>query len=567
MRTHLVIAAAWLGTAFSILGSPASAAADGEALDPSFGSNGTARTALGFPGSGSDFIQSLALQPDGKILAAGAKDTPNYQTGGVSTSALARYLPNGELDATFASGGVFTSDPAGPTRFDRFSSVLVQPDGKPVVAGGSNFLLGPLRFVAQRLTADGSPDPGFSGDGMQVINPSPTVSGPYGWGVSNVPDAVLASDGDLIMAGTGNYETPDSVYNNIAVVRLDSAGTPDPGFGSGGIVNTPMPLPSGFQEGTSAGAMALQPDGRIVIGGFANDSNYDFVGILIRLMPNGTIDSSFGAGGVQVVPSMLWVASLTVASDGRIIAAGRDSNPEAVQSDFAVSRFNSNGSLDSTFSSDGSISIDFEDDSYGFFPQSAESVVELPNGKIVVAGSGNGFAVARLTSSGELDSARALFPGESSGSVPTALSMVVQPDGKPILGGFESIPGNADGFALKRVESLGAPDPPPDDPTDPPPDDRTNRPPETKITKIKVDSKKRRVQITFRGTDDGGPVASFQCRLEKSGRFRNCKSPYKKSNLKRGRHELQVRAVDGAGKVDLSPAKARFTIKKKAKKR
>lgn len=532
-------------TTLASLASASSALAAGEALDPTFGQGGSVWTTIGSNPKAQDQIEALALQPDGKIVAAGTADI----TEKAFNSAIARYLPDGSLDTSFSGDGMLVRDLAGPVAdsYDRFEAVMVAPDGK-IVAVGSAKPGGPPRFAAMRLTASGAPDLTFDGDGVAMVNQSPTyVGGPYGYDPGAAPDGALAPNGDVIIAGSGEYNTGGSGFGNVAVVRLDTTGAKVSSFADNGVFNEPLPLPPGYQQLASAGAVAVQPDGKIVVVGTAFPSDGGRPqGLVLRLTPGGDLDPSFGGNGIALVPPITQLQEVTVAGDGRILVGGYDDSESL--GDFAVARLNAGGSLDPSFAGDGATTIKFDN---FFFPSKAEAIAELPDGRILVAGEGEGFPVVRLTQAGEIDSARALFPGtDGTQLVSTGHAMVVQENGKIVLGGMAPDPASfRSSFGLKRVESLGVPDPPED-----------TTAPKTEIRKVKVDAKRRKVKIIFRGSDDSGAVKEFDCKLD-GGSYKDCSSPYSKSKLKPGKHRFQVRARDAAGNVDKSPAKERFKVK------
>jgi uncharacterized delta-60 repeat protein len=171
-------------------------------------------------------LDQAALQPDGKLVAAGA--------GGV-----ARFNPGGALDKTFGTTGIVPR--ADPESVD---ALVLQPDGKIVVAGSSNSA--DSRMVVARLTAEGPPDPAFSDDG---------IASPDFPGQEAAAGLALQDDGKLLVAGTTS-----SGYD-FAVARLDESGVLDPSYGAGGRTTIP------FDENVAAGDAVLQPDGRLVISG------------------------------------------------------------------------------------------------------------------------------------------------------------------------------------------------------------------------------------------------------------------------------------------------------------
>ena len=188
---------------------------------------------------GIDFAEAAALQPDGKIVLAGHTDA-NFDI------AVARFNPDGSLDASFDPGG--TDGPGkkifGYGSFDIANAVLVQPDGKIVVAGNAN---GSQMMTVTRLNPNGSLDTTFDGDGTATID--------FGSLADLANDAVLQSDGKFVVAG---YTQADE---DVAVARLGSNGSLDTTFGAAGKATID------FGVATFGNAVALQSNGRIVVVG------------------------------------------------------------------------------------------------------------------------------------------------------------------------------------------------------------------------------------------------------------------------------------------------------------
>jgi uncharacterized delta-60 repeat protein len=220
-------------------------------------------------------------------------------------------LAPGDLDTTF-SGGIVTLDFNGS--FDEASSVVVQPDGKLVVAGsafnGSNF-----DFALTRYNSDGTLDTSF-GSGGKVITP-------IGSNADTAYSVVMQPDGKLVVAG--------SAFNgsnfDFALTRYSSDGTLDTSFGSGGRVITA--IGSGNDEGYS---VVVQPDGKLVVAGSTfNGSNFDFA--LTRYNANGTLDTSFGSGGrvmTAIGSGDDEGYSVVMQPDGKIVVVGQANDNFAI---------------------------------------------------------------------------------------------------------------------------------------------------------------------------------------------------------------------------------------------
>ncbi|WNL47547.1 hypothetical protein RKE25_07905 [Dyella sp. BiH032] len=221
----------------------------------------------------------------------------------------------------------------------------------------------------------------------------------------------------------------------------------DPMFGTAGITSTPFPYYG------SAARVVIQPDGRIVAAG--QDAYGDFA--LTRYTTNGALDTSFnGTGKVTTAPSGSCsgqARALALQSDGKIVAAGTSCPNFNSIRNFTVYRYNTDGSLDTTFGSSGKVTINF------YAGASEAYAVAVQGSSIWVAGyAGSGFALARLTSSGALDYSFGSGTGMVTTPVGTntafANSLAIQADGKPVLAGYASSDGTV--FALTRYSTSGA---------------------------------------------------------------------------------------------------------------
>ena len=227
---------------------------------PAIRQNGTTTTAWGTHSQ----ARALALQPDGKIVVAGQIF---YQ----AKFALARYKPDGSLDPTFAGNGKQTF----PVGIASGEVRCVQPDGKIVVAGYSSDDTGSAVALA-RLKSNGLPDPGFGTDGITTT----------AIGSNAAAEAlVLQPDGKIVVAGSSAV---GGGFTRATLVRYGVGGALDADFGSGGVATL-----AGSPNNADAHALALQPDGKIVVAG--NDSGRGL--LLARYTSNGALDQGFGSGG------------------------------------------------------------------------------------------------------------------------------------------------------------------------------------------------------------------------------------------------------------------------------
>ena len=238
-------------------------------LDTTFSGDG--KVATDFFGN-SDLAYAVAIQPDGKIVAAG------YANDGLQNDfALARYNPNGSLDPNFDGDGKVTTDFQGDD--DMISAIAIQPNGKIVVAGSAVTTAGGIDFALARYNPDGSLDTNFSGNGKRATD--------FFGDIDQVMGLVIQPDGKIVAAG---YTTTGTGDLNFALARYNSNGTLDTTFDGDGKLTTD------FGSHDIANAVALQSDGKIVAAGSTGGTGtYDFA--LARYNTDGSLDSSFSFDG------------------------------------------------------------------------------------------------------------------------------------------------------------------------------------------------------------------------------------------------------------------------------
>ncbi|PYS99621.1 MAG: hypothetical protein DMF63_11090 [Acidobacteria bacterium] len=439
-------------------------------LDSSFGNGGTVTTQLSSLLSGAN---SVAIGTDGKIVAAGYSHNQNNLD-----CAVVRYNSNGSLDPFFGSRGIVITPIEGDSLYDQFYSVAIQPDGKVVSAGGSYASTG--NWILARYGTDGTLDDAFDADGIvrtEILfyaNPplndvaiqrdgKIVVGGAGGivrYNVDGTRDTTFGGTG--IIAGWANlaiqadgkivsvrsYEDEYSIYY-LELIRYNQDGSPDTSFGNDGTVTTI------FGSYVVPQSLLIQPDGKFVIAA----SNFT----LVRFNSTGSLDTTFGNGGIAEMPTGHYASasSAAIQSDGKIVLAGNsyssDSGP-----DFAVARYNSNGSLDLSFDGDGIVTTDLNADDFG------GDVAIQSDGKIVLGGcispifdeACDQFAIVRYNTNGSLDprfdgdgKATTYIYGKSHNTVLS--SVAIQPDGKIAASGFSYNGSNYD-FALARFNPNGS---------------------------------------------------------------------------------------------------------------
>lgn len=277
--------------------------------DTTFGNSGVTTVDFFSDPQKVDTVLSLALQPDGKIVAAGYADSGDWL-------AVARLNANGSLDTTFGNGGKVT--PGMGPGFEQASAVEIQSDSKIVVAGrvdrSANF--GIQDFGLARFKPNGQLDDTF-GNGGRVI----TAIG-SGQSTLGVRDLVIQGDGKILVAGFANFK--------FALARYNSDGSLDPGFGSGsGKVLGP--------DGAAA-AVVIQCDGKIVAADSSTFTDSDFR--LVRFNTDGALDNSFGNQGIVSTDfgGSDHATALMLQSDCKLVAAGINRR-FGHYDDFALARY------------------------------------------------------------------------------------------------------------------------------------------------------------------------------------------------------------------------------------
>lgn len=327
------------------------------ALDLTFGLGGVVTTSA--IATKTSYAQAIVLQPDGKIVVAGEGTNA---AGTNSDVIVARFNTDGSLDASFGTGGI-TTTAIGPGN-DYGRSVALQGDGKIVVGGwghdGSSFVGRVLRY-----DSNGTLDTGFGSGGIATLPTSKDGNNGMRAGVA------LQSDGKIVWAGR------DTVggYGQFAVVRLDATGTLDSGFGTSGLTTTD--ISSGHDY---ANNVVIQGDGSIVLGGFAHGASKDKA--IVRYDTNGALDTGFGTGGIATAAVQgradAHHSGLTLQSDGKIVWAGN--TPGAGNPQFAVMRYDTSGVLDATFGTGGLATMQVGGFDVG------QGVAVAPDGDIIVVG-------------------------------------------------------------------------------------------------------------------------------------------------------------------------------------
>lgn len=378
-------------------------------FDAAFGSGGKVITNVGYY----DNPLKTFILSDGKILVAGETAYAGFHAYGPSPM-LARYNSDGSLDTSFGNAGVVD----GGFGYIQVKNVILQPDGKIVFVGGAypNWNAPPLDFVVVRYNSDGSRDSGFGSNGVVItsIGAARDVAG----GVIYLPD------GKLLVAGStaGNSNTPGT----IDLVRYNSDGTLDSTFGEGGVLfHFYGPIGNFWNQITD---MVALPDGKFIARG------YDF---LARFNSDGSFDNSYGTNGVV---NAFNGERLTMQPDGKILIGGFPNSNPTSGVEFSFSRVNIDGSPDTSFGVNGTVTTHFRRWSSGFTGARVGQVILKSNGEIIVVGKAEdyfandtgAYVAAHYTSNGTLIAKTVFaFTNEAYGTC-----AAIQPDGKIVLAGY-----------------------------------------------------------------------------------------------------------------------------------
>lgn len=405
-------------------------------VDSGFGATGEITTSLN---NSHDKAYDMLVQSDGKTLVAGRDGTGKFS--------LVRYLDDGSLDSSFDTDGILVTN---RSIDDAKVTIVQQADGK-IVAIASNS----DDMYVMRFNANGSADTSFSGDGFASFD--------WGRNYVEVGRVLVQSDGKILVAGDvyrpqiGGRNGSSYYRDDWVVMRLQSNGSLDTGFGSSGYwVHN-----SGSYDYDNLYDMALQSDGKIVVVGAFDSGSYTRTNFAVaRLNANGTLDSSFSGDGLQEINlgNYDYAYAVHIQADGKILLAGEKQN------DMAIVRLNSDGSLDTSFSSDGSLlnNLGGSEEIYDITTQA--------DGKILVAGITSSsthtsgyyaFTVLRYHSDGTLDTTFAtngVFTHNFHASNKHAYARALQVlgSGDIIVSGYAQASNNSYyDFATLRLNSAG----------------------------------------------------------------------------------------------------------------
>jgi uncharacterized delta-60 repeat protein len=420
-------------------------------LDRTFGTGGEVITNIRT--GNEDSANGLAIQPDGKIVAAGSTYDPNKS---LRDFALVRYTTGGSLDKTFGIGGTVVTD-FGDTGFSDINAVTLDAQGRIAVAGYTSpgYNHNPVAydstpvFALARYTSSGNLDKTF-GTGGEVGSGLPG-------GLESAKGIARGRNGQFLVVGV-RISHLVGTYGDFALARYNANGSLDQSFGTLGQVSTPLTAP----VNSNLNAIAAQPDGKLIVAASLLGPNGD-VGIL-RLNKDGSLDTTFGNGGEVFAPlqhsyTTEQIASVFVQPDGKIVVVvyyEHSGNPG--KGYVSLLRFDADGSVDSSFGTGGRTSLielprrqTYSGTDYAF----AGAIVQ-PDGKIVFAAGNGNHDLFRLNKDGSLDTS---FGPNHNGSVITEFSspgtnaLALEPEGKIVLTGTVNFD-----LALARYNADGSPD-------------------------------------------------------------------------------------------------------------
>jgi uncharacterized delta-60 repeat protein len=401
-------------TVIALLATVTFAQAQPGTLDFSFGNEGIVTSVIT---EGFNMANTVAVQPDGKIIAAGHTGfSPDYDV------AVVRYNEDGSNDNTFGTNGMIVLSPT--TTSDYPYDIALQTDEK-ILIGGYIWTGSSTDVLLIRLNADGSTDNTFGTNGIVITD--------LGNGGEVAEAIALQDDGKIILAG----------YNNdrFMLLRYDTNGTLDDTFGTGGVATADVGVGSSYGQD-----VVIQDDGRILVGGLAFNTNSNYTFGIARFDTEGALDPTFAEFGTttfNIGSGHDFMTAIALQSDGKIIAGGHTwiANQPTLQYDFAAVRIDENGNIDDTFGTNGMTTVHLNYDANyvtGMAIQDDDKIILSGNAEL---SADYDLGMARLTADGNLDTSFGtdgititdVNKDEDQGS-----AIALQPDGKVVVAGYTS---------------------------------------------------------------------------------------------------------------------------------
>ncbi|MFD3942545.1 calcium-binding protein [Streptomyces sp. NPDC058579] len=421
-RAGRIAAAAGVMALALVVSLPGAATAAPGDLDPTFSGDGKVISDLAAVENNRDVV----IQPDGKIVTL----STGFDFDGPNDFYVIRHNPDGTLDTTFGGGdGIVSTDFGGFTNDEAHALTLAGPDKIVAVGRSDTPDTGRPQLAAARYNADGSLDTTFDGDGKVVTS--------FGEDVPAIGHAVLMGTDDNILIG-------GSFGGDAMVTRLTASGGLDI-FGDDNSGKAVFPFEGGDSE---IHDLAVYGGGTIVGAG----SSPAGFGLVRLYMEFGGRDVTFGDNGQVATPFGTSAEGVALAAGGKIVAAGSDGT--GGNSRFAVARYDGDGSLDPTFGGDGTVTTAFP-----AFATAGNDMALQTDGKVVVVGDATGdFALARYNTDGTLDTGFGTggrVTTDFEGNWDEGHAVALQADGRIVVSGNGS-----DNHALARYSISGTPQPP-----------------------------------------------------------------------------------------------------------
>jgi uncharacterized delta-60 repeat protein len=410
---------------------------------------------IGFAGTGKTLTSfpygmaigsTVVVQPDGKAVVAGLVGDQNFEP----IWGIVRYNVDGTLDQTFGTGGKATVD--FKSYYTWKVDIKLQSDGKILLGGAVAPLFQNVDFGIARLNTDGTLDQTFGNGGTMAYDMS---------GIG-YPDGIMGlavqSDGKIVAAG---YAVDHPGYFDFGVLRVNPNGSIDSTFGTGGKVMVD------FQDMEDLGAdVAIQSDGKIVVVGTSATPNFERDFAAIRLSANGTLDATFGAGGKTTVSFDQYDEgnAVGIQTDGKIVIGGSAGAGSVATSNFGLTRLNTDGSIDTSFGVNGRTTTDF----FTGLDHINDLLIQ-PDGKIVAAGDVTSdisnvelyvdYGIARYDTNGALDSTFGASGKVNTdfGNADYGWGIALGPDCKLVASGFswQLVTGGDLNYGVARYDSSG----------------------------------------------------------------------------------------------------------------
>ncbi|MBK8902509.1 MAG: tandem-95 repeat protein [Anaerolineaceae bacterium] len=356
-----------------------------------------------------DRARDVIVQPDGKIVVVGSSDFIDF--------AVARYNPDGSLDSSFNSVGRLTTDFDGGS--DGAKAVALQPDGKIVVGGWGEdcgIVFCDDDFAIARYNSDGTLDNSFSGDGRHLA----------GFGNNEVIDKLVVQDDGKIVAFGYAYDYTDSDYDT-AIARYNADGSLDTTLDNDGKLRS-----NAFGEFAPSDAV-VQPDGKIIAISYR-------AGEIARFNVDGSLDTTFGTDGrfaLATSAGPIFASRVLLQPDNTILVAGRDTYSSEDDSQLILASYMPGSAPDSAFGDGaGFVTLDYGDKNF------VRDIALEPDGKILVFSTSDGVhRLTRLYPDGSLDDGGRVTTNVSPGEAEQLNDTAVTSDGRIVTVGYHYLLG------------------------------------------------------------------------------------------------------------------------------